>query len=116
MKPVFNFTKFAVALLVLALAACVSMETPKSMNERIAYGYASVAAARNTAASMLDRGRITVEDAKKAQALADQSRAALDIARGASIKGDMKTAQGQLDLALTVLTSLETFLKAQEAK
>lgn len=107
--------KYAYALILgLLLVACASIEAPKTFNERLAYGYASVAASRNTAASMLERGRISVEDARSAQSLADQARSALDLARGAYGKGDVSTAQGQLDLALNVLTSLETYLKARE--
>jgi hypothetical protein len=51
--------KIQAFLLVLALAACAAIEAPKTFNERLAYGYASVAASRNTAASMLERQRIS---------------------------------------------------------
>jgi ABC-type branched-subunit amino acid transport system ATPase component len=105
--------KYAYALLLLALVACAAIEAPKSFNDRLAYGYASVAASRNTAASMLERGRITKDEAKQVQALADQSRAGLDIARGMAGKGDIKGAEGQLQLALTVLTQVEAYLKGK---
>ena len=105
--------KYLYAFLLLTLVACVSMEAPRSFNERLAYGYGTLAAMRNTAASMLERGRITKEDGKKVQALADQARAALDVAQGVQDK-DIKTAEDQLQLALTVLTQLEAFLKAKE--
>lgn len=96
------------------LAACVSMESPKSLNERIAYGYASVAASRNTAASMLERGRITKEEGKHVQNLADQARAGLDVARTMAGKGDTQGAQKNLQLALDVLVGLETYLKGKQ--
>lgn len=105
----------AVATLLIVLPGCVSMEAPKSFNDRLAYGYASVAAVRDTAASLLERKRISIEDAKQVQALADQARTALDLARGNALKGDLKTAEGQLTLALDVLTRVETFLRAKEA-
>lgn len=101
-------------MLSLALAACVSLEAPKSFEERLAYGYASVAASRATTTAMLERGRITVDEARNAQALADQSRTALDLARGTFKAGDISTAESQLNLALTVLTSLEAFLKEKQ--
>lgn len=103
-------------LALLLLAACVSMEAPKTFNDRLAYGYASVAASRNTAAAMLERGRISKSQAVQVQALADQARTGLDLARGTQAKGDTQTAQGQLELALSVLTRLEAYLNAQEAK
>jgi hypothetical protein len=108
----------AVALLagLWAMVGCVSMEAPKTFNERLAYGYASVATARNTAASMLERKRISKESAVQVQALADQARTGLDLARGTAGKGDILTAEGQLTLALDVLTRLEAYLRTQEAK
>jgi hypothetical protein len=114
MKTAINKATFVAFLAALLLAACVSMEAPKSFNERLAYGYAGVSASRATAAAMLDRGRISVAEAREAQALADQSRTALDLARGTYSSGDIKTAEGQLQLALTVLTSLEGYLKSKE--
>jgi hypothetical protein len=104
----------AACFILAMIPGCVSLEAPKSFNERLAYGYAGVSASRSTATAMLERGRITVEEARNAQALADQSRAALDLARGAAGQGDMTTADGQLQLALTVLTSLETYLKGKQ--
>ena len=105
------------ALIVLALAVavaifgCVSMEAPKTFSDRLAYGYASVAAARNTAAGLLERKRITKAQAQDFQASADQARTALDLARATAGKGDVSTAQKQLDLALAVLTALEAKLR-----
>jgi hypothetical protein len=110
-----------VAILLLAacfilamIPGCVSLEAPKSFNERLAYAYGGVSASRATAGALLERGRISVDEARNAQALADQSRTALDLARGAAGQGDMSTANGQLELALTVLTSLEKFLKEKQ--
>lgn len=111
MKP--NLRWF-LPLLGLLLAACVAMEAPRSFNERLAYGYASVAASADTAASMVERGRLTKEQGKQALSLVDQATAALDLSRAAYSKGDISTAQGQLDLALTVLTRLEAFLKENQ--
>jgi hypothetical protein len=108
--------KIQVFLMVLALAACAAIEAPKTFNERLAYGYASVAASRNTAASMVERGRISKDEGKKVQALADQARAALELSKGLFDKGDLRGAEGQLQLALTVLTQLEAYLKSTESK
>ena len=96
------------------LAACVALEAPKSFNDRLAYGYASVAASAETAASMVERGRLTKEQGKQALSLVDQATAALDLSRAASGRGDIGTAEGQLSLALTVLTRLEAYLKENQ--
>lgn len=101
-------------LLMLMLAACVSLEAPKSFNDKLAYGYGSVSATRNTAAALLERKRISKDDAIQVQALADQARTGLDAARGTASSGDLATAQGQLQLALDVLTKLEAYLATKE--
>ena len=101
----------AVAFVVAILPGCVSMEAPKTFSDRLAYGYASVAASRNSAAAMLERKRISKEEAGQIQSTADQARTALDLARATAGKGDVSTAQKQLDLALAVLTALEARLK-----
>ena len=100
--------------LMVAVFGCVSMETPKTFNERLAYGYASVAASRNTAAGLLERKRITAQQGKEVQALADNARTLLDGARATMGKGDVKTAEGQLQLALDLLIALETKLKESQ--
>ena len=101
----------AALVLVVSMPGCVSLEAPKTFKERMAYGYASVAASRNTAAGLLERKRLTREEAVQIQATADQARTALDLARASAGKGDVSTAQKQLDLALAVLTALEARLK-----
>jgi hypothetical protein len=113
------WSQIAILFILAVIAAsmipgCVSLEAPKSFNERLAYAYGGVSASRATAGALLERGRISVDEARNAQALADQSRTALDLARGAAGRGDMTTADGQLQLALTVLTSLEKFLKEKQ--
>lgn len=101
-------------LAILLLAACVAMEAPKSFNDRLAYGYAALASVRNNAAGLLERGRISKDEGRAVQGLADQARTALDLARGTAGKGDLATAQGQLDTALSILTQLEARLKASQ--
>jgi hypothetical protein len=95
--------------------SCVSMEAPKSFNDRLAYAYSSVAATRNTTAALLERKRISKADAIQIQALADQARTGLDLSRGTAASGDLATAQGQLQLALDVLTKIEAYLATKGA-
>jgi hypothetical protein len=56
---------------------------------------------------------MSVEEGRNVQSLADQVRLGLDTARGTALTGDTKTAQGQLDLALSGLTALEAYLRAR---
>ena len=112
MKKHLNLAFAFISLLL--LSACVAMEAPRTFNERLAYAYASVAASADTAASMVERGRLTKEQGKQALSLVDQATAALDLSRAASGRGDISTAEGQLQLALTVLTRLEAYLKENQ--
>lgn len=101
----------AVAVVLAAIPGCTTLEAPKTFNERLAYGYVSVAAARNTTVGLLERKRISKPEAAQIQELANQSRAALDLARATYSSGDISTAQGQLDLAISVLGRLEAYLQ-----
>lgn len=93
-----------------AIAACASIEPPRNVQDGLAYSYASVASARNTAASLLQSGRINVEDAKKVQAIADDARALLDASRLALTTGDQVSAQQKLQLAQALLAQISEYL------
>lgn len=103
--------RYLLATLILLLAACVAMEGARSFDERAAYAIGAIAAARDTAASMLERGRLTKEQGREVQSLADRARAGVDLATATYDKGDISGAEGQLALALSVLTALETYLQ-----
>lgn len=104
---------FVTYTLLLMLTACVSLEAPKSFNDRLVYAYTAVTAARDTSTALLERKRISKDQAVNLLELANQARASLDIARGAFSTGDVATAEGQLTLATTILTQLEAFLQAR---
>jgi hypothetical protein len=98
------------------LGACATLTPPRNVDDSIAYGYGQLAAARGTAAKLLDRGAITAADARAVQEKADQARTALDAARRLRGAGDTGGAQSQLTLGLDILLELETYLKAREAR
>lgn len=104
-----------IAALPLAFTGCVAPQvaTPTTFSQQLAYGYAGLAAARDTTVQLLQRKAITVDDAKKIQAQADNVRAAFDTARATAGAGNMTTAEEQLRTALSLLTALETQLKAK---
>lgn len=78
---------------------------------RVARAYASLAAVRSGAASLLERGRIKVEDAERVQRLADGVRAGLDAARGALRAGREGSYQVTIAQALQILAGLETYIQ-----
>ncbi len=78
---------------------------------RVARAYASLAAVRSGAASLLERGRIKVEDAVRVQATADAVRQGLDAARIALRAGREGSYQTTIGAALQLLAGLETFIQ-----
>jgi hypothetical protein len=105
----------AVALLagLWAMVGCATITAAKSFDQRVAYGLASITAARTTAENLLERKRITPRQAQDMQDLADQARSGVNLARATAGK-DIGKAEDQLRLALAVLTELEK--KLQEAQ
>lgn len=106
----------AVAVLfIVAMAACAQLgaPAPENLQQSIAYGYSSVAGVRNTAAGLVSSKTISVADAKMVQTMADQARTALDLAAEASKAGKPADASSALQLANTVLTQLQTYLKSK---
>lgn len=78
---------------------------------RVARAYASLAAVRASAASLLDRGRIRVEDAVRVQTVADGVRAGLDAARVALRAGREGSYQVTIAQALQLLAGLEAYIQ-----
>lgn len=101
------------ACLPLAFVACANVAAPQTFKQQLAYGYAGVAAVRDTTVSLLNRKQITVEQAKAIQTQADGVRASLDSAASLAGAGDITKADEQLRLALSLLTALEAQLQAQ---
>ena len=102
--------KYLLALLLLTGCAVA----PQSIDQRIAYGVGSVTAMRGTCADLAVRQRITKQAAQDCLIQTDQAKLALDVARGASLTGDMSTAQAQLNAAQAALTRLEAELKGKQ--
>lgn len=100
--------KLAPVLLCLMLAACVATGT-MSFDQQLAGAYQTHTAVLNGAADAVERGTMKPDDAAKILALADQSRALLDSARGLAVT-DPTTAEGKLQLAASILTQLQTYL------
>lgn len=79
-------------VLVLPLLLVIACSTvPQNMEQSLAISYSSLAAVRDTAGTLLNSGRITVDQAKQVQAKADDVRCALDLARNQMGKGALPT-------------------------
>ena len=104
---------FSFLLLALLLAACAGIATPKTFDQSLAYTYGANTAALEAATSSLSAKTITSADMEKVLTLHDKVKTLLDASRAAHNVGDIKTAQGQLELATAALTELQTYLRSK---
>lgn len=107
--------KFAIVPLLLILTACahLGLAPASSFEERLAYAVSQNAAVRETAAVSLERNELALEDARRVLKITDEVRTALDAARLAAGAGDVSTAEGRLQLATSILTNLQIFLRSR---
>lgn len=90
--------------------AYLGLEPAQSFDERLAYAVTQNAAVRNAAATSLEAGAITLDEARQVLKITDEARSVLDAARLASGVGDLQTAEAKLVLASRILTELRTYL------
>lgn len=115
MKPKYAVFS-ALALVVLyAVSACQALGVPslKSFNERLAGGYTSVTAVRQTATVLLNAQAISIKDAENVQKTADTAREGLDIA---TQLGNTPQGQDKLSTTLVILTQAQTYLNSRKPK
>ena len=109
-------SSYAWMALVLLVAGCAAFAPAKTFDQQLAYAYGTHTAVLSTAASGVAAGTLSPSDGQAVLKLADQSRGLLDAARLTSNTGDLKTAQGQLNLAVNVLTELQKYLQMRTKK
>lgn len=97
----------AILALAILVAGCSTLATPRSFDDRLAYAYGSATAALESCTQLYERQRITREQGQRCLDLADQAAAAIALAKGTA---DQQTAQDFLQVALGLLTQLETML------
>lgn len=104
----------AAALLCAVLTACASLglAQPKSLSDRLAYGYATLSAVQYAAAAATTAGELSYSEAEDVLKLADQSRVLLDGAK-AVLATEPEAAATKLNLAVTILTQLQAHLRAK---
>lgn len=100
----------------LMLGACaqLGLAPASSLSDRIAYGYGTHTAVLESTTAALEAGDISLEDAQRILKVADQARTALDAAKLALGAGDVQTAEGRLQLAVSLLTELQNYLRAHQ--
>jgi hypothetical protein len=104
---------WAIALLV--ACAALGLPTAETFNEKLAVGYGTVTAIRQSATTLVLAGKLTPDDAQNVQIQADTFRAALDVARAAYRAGDTAGATTKLDTTATALRALKAYLASKGA-
>lgn len=108
-----TLNKLSAFTLILLIAGCAAWAPAQTFEQKLAYAYSTHTAVLNTAADGVERGTLSKEDGISVLKLADESRALLDAARLSIGVGDVSTAEGQLALAVNVLTQLQTYLRSR---
>lgn len=102
-------------LAVLTACAALGLPTAETFNQKLAVGYGTVTAIRDSAATLVVAGKLTPDDAQNVQTQADTFRAALDVARTAYKAGDVAGATTKLDTTATALRALKAYLASKGA-
>jgi hypothetical protein len=101
-------------LLLVLMVGCATFAKPENLSQRLMYAQAQVGAAYKTVADLRGREAISKDDGQKAIAQIDSADKAVKLARTALGQGDVSTAEGQLNAALTALLAIEATLKAKK--
>jgi hypothetical protein len=116
--------------IVMLLAACAALglQSADTFNQKLAYSYGQVTAARRGATSVInascptpesvqtDACKSAVADGKHIQAMADEARQGLDLAKSYALAGNTQQANVQLQLETAALTALQTYLLSKGVK
>lgn len=107
MKSYFSF-----ATLLVTLTACSLFGSPKGFDQQLAAAYGVHTAVVQATTTALTSGTITSAEAQAVQTQAISARQLLDTAH--SLEGtNLATAQGDLTLATTALTAIQTYLSSR---
>lgn len=98
------------------LPACTTLglAPASTISQRVAQGYGVHTAVLVATRQSLEAGDIDAGDAQRVLTVADQARTALDAARLASTAGDPVTAEGRLQLAVSLLSELQNYLRTHQ--
>jgi len=121
-------TIVTIVLLVLVGCAALGLQTAETFNQKLAYSYGQVTAARRGATSVVNASCPTPEtftsaaclaavaDGKHIQQMADEARKGLDLAKGYAAAGNLQQANVQLQLESAALSALQAYLLSKGVK
>jgi len=92
------------------LAGCSIFMAPKTVNETLAFNYATIEALGNSTSASLQAGSITVDKAKNIRDVLEQAFAITKMAETAYGTGNVSDATGYLEMASALLTQVEGML------
>lgn len=118
---------YIVGFLSIVISACASLglQTADTFNQKLAYSYGQVTAARKGALSVINAKcpdeasrllaacKSAVASGQHVQQMADEARQGLDLAKGYAAAGNIQQANLQLQLETAALTALQAYLTAQ---
>jgi hypothetical protein len=100
--------------LFLLIAGCSLFDIqPQNINERLAIAYNLLTSVQESAANSLNAGDLSADEGEQVLMLADESRVLLDATRVALSGGDTSTAEGKLNLSMSLLSQLQIYLRSQ---
>src|SRR5712675_199453 len=114
--------RFLAALLFVSGCASLGLQTADTFNQKLAYAYGQVTAARKGATSVINASCQTpgtqdcqnaVADGKHVQQMADEARQGLDLAKSYALAGNTQQAGVQLQLESAALSALQAYLLAR---
>jgi len=120
----------SLASIVLLLFGCAALglQTADTFNQKLAYSYGQVTAARKGATSVINAScptpetfaseacKSAVADGKHIQSMADEARQGLDLAKGYAAAGNIQQANVQLQLESAALSALQAYLLSKGVK
>ena len=86
---------------------------PETFNQKLAVGYTTVTAVRETATKLVVAKKLNPDDAQNVQNQADTARAGLDVARD-MFKATPVAADNKLTSVTTALRALQTYLASKQ--
>jgi hypothetical protein len=99
-------------LLVLSSCSLLGVATPQTFNERLAAGYTTVTAARDTTATLLSSSKLSASDAQNVQDQLNNARTGLDLARQVHATNP-RAGNQKLDSVVTGLSALQAYLQSR---
>jgi hypothetical protein len=117
-----------VVVLLLSGCAALGLQPAETFNQKLAYAYGQVTAARSGATSVVNAScpnpaafdsqacKDAVADGKHVQSMADEARKGLDLAKTYAAAGNITAATAQLQLETAALSALQAYLLSKGVK